>query len=679
MENRGEAWFYTRPVYVAQPHSGKTETDIKPASRKKESKASLPEIHFYPEGGNLIAGHTNRVAFKALLAGSQAVEISGAVFNSRDEKQTSFDTFHEGMGAFNLAAGDGERYYARYEYNDRSYNIQLPEVKTGARALRALWEGDSLSIAVLKAEATSVQTFYLLIHQQGIPKYFQPWDFSIPEKKFHKDKFSTGVAHLMLLTHDFIPVSERMVFNYAGNCPGIEISTDKTQYRPREKVLLDIHSLNMPEDTVPASLAISVTDDRDIKIDTTTHIAAEILLASELEGTIRHPSGYFRNDEKAAQAADLLMLTHGWRRYNVAEALQGNLQKPAVKPEITYSFSGTLKKPSGKPYKKGRIKMTAVGYNYSDVVESDNEGHYLFTGFEFPDSTAYFFLSYTNEKTEAIKIVPDEPAYPPVTIPCNPPAEYQEIRQNDKQFAAAVEKFNRKYVCENGTRMVNLPEVSVKARRKEKKKRYNNYTPLVADRWISPDDIRNFTPASFEDLFFRLQGVSNVSPERGVIAIGKSAQFALNGRLLDCSYDQLSEYVNINDIAQVELFVEPAQTLFFSQEGGSVIALTTWPPGENFPDANDNNDNKKVLLPVGYRQPVEFYSPKYDVPEIIANPTPDLRSTIYWKPNVFVDNKTSLEFYTADNPTSYTIVIEGIGGDGKLIYLREKALITVKN
>lgn len=51
-------------------------------------------------------------------------------------------------------------------------------------------------------------------------------------------------------------------------------------------------------------------------------------------------------------------------------------------------------------------------------------------------------------------------------------------------------------IYEDSVRTINLPEVSVKARRKKKEKWYNNHTPLVADRWISPEDIWNFTLAT---------------------------------------------------------------------------------------------------------------------------------------------------------------------------------------
>ena len=77
--------------------------------------------------------------------------------------------------------------------------------------------------------------------------------------------------------------------------------------------------------------------------------------------------------------------------------------------------------------------------------------------------------------------------------------------------------------------------------------------------------------------------------------------------------------------------------------------------------------------------PVEFYSPKYDTRESIENPTPDLRTTIYWNPNVITDDEgnVNLDFYTADDPATYSVIIEGVSDDGRLIHYCGNSLIKV--
>ena len=74
---------------------------------------------------------------------------------------------------------------------------------------------------------------------------------------------------------------------------------------------------------------------------------------------------------------------------------------------------------------------------------------------------------------------------------------------------------------------------------------------------------------------------------------------------------------------------------------------------------------------------MEFYAPKYETDAQRNNPKPDLRTTIHWQPVVQIDSHgmASFEFYTADESTSYTVIIEGLADDGSVI--REEMKIKV--
>jgi hypothetical protein len=545
------------------------------------------------------------------------------------------------------------------------------------------WQSDSLRIKVLgKSQDIDKQPYYLLVHRQGVPTYFKPWDFSQKEISLPRKDLATGVTHLMLLNRDFIPVSERLVFNNLHDRIIAQISVSKPTFKLREKVDLAISVPKSESDTILPTFAISVTDDKDVKIDTTTNIVSEILLSSELEGTIPNPAWYFGGDPKAGEYADLLMLTHGWRRYGVEEALHGNIQKPTIRPETSQSFSGKLKGFLNKPFANGYIKMTAVGYNSPQVAQSDADGNFRLDGFEFPDSTAYFFRASTQKGSEDLSLKVDTILYPKVSIPFPMPQLKRDSSQGipEETMGNYIAKASKKYTSEYGIRQVDLPEVTVKGAKKDKvpeRTRIDNYAPpgLEPSRFISPNEIDKSPPASFEELLTRIIGVS-VEGERAV-ARGQSINFAVNGIIRTSSISDLGSWISLSDIAQVDLFLEPAQTLAFGNSLNPLIALTSWPAG--YIIRHEIFLNRKRILPLGYQVPVEFYSPKYDTPEALNNSTPDLRSTIYWKPNVVTDTggKVSVSFYTSDSQTTYSAVLEGIGAGRKLIYLYKKNLLKV--
>jgi hypothetical protein len=66
----------------------------------------------------------------------------------------------------------------------------------------------------------------------------------------------------------------------------------------------------------------------------------------------------------------------------------------------------------------------------------------------------------------------------------------------------------------------------------------------------------------------------------------------------------------------------------------------------------------------GYYQSRVFYGPKYDQPK--QKTGPDLRTTIYWEPNIKTDanGEATVTFYNASPKTQIRIMAEGITANG---------------
>ena len=74
----------------------------------------------------------------------------------------------------------------------------------------------------------------------------------------------------------------------------------------------------------------------------------------------------------------------------------------------------------------------------------------------------------------------------------------------------------------------------------------------------------------------------------------------------------------------------------------------------------------------GFHKTREFYSPTYNESNF-NKPAPDLRTTIYWKPQVITgeDGKTEVEFFNSDGTGNYKVIVEGIneaGNIGRSVY-----------
>jgi len=128
--------------------------------------------------------------------------------------------------------------------------------------------------------------------------------------------------------------------------------------------------------------------------------------------------------------------------------------------------------------------------------------------------------------------------------------------------------------------------------------------------------------------------------------------------------------MNVHDIAQMDILKSGDNTSIFGSLGANgVIAIYTKSRIGSSNSRSSEVPHIKSVSPLGYQQPVEFYAPRYDTEQQRNNSKPDLRTTIHWQPIVQIDSRgiASFEFYTADEHTSYTVIIEGLADDGTII------------
>jgi len=118
---------------------------------------------------------------------------------------------------------------------------------------------------------------------------------------------------------------------------------------------------------------------------------------------------------------------------------------------------------------------------------------------------------------------------------------------------------------------------------------------------------------------------------------------------------------------RADVITGAAASILGARGANGAISITTrrledMPPREY--------DHTAIYTPLGYQQPVAFYSPRYETLQDRQSPLPDLRTTIFWKPDVVISDENeeaAFEFYTSDFPTTYSVVIEGLTADGTIV------------
>ena len=113
-----------------------TDKDVASSSFQLKNAIVSKDFQFFPEGGSLIAGLTNRVAFKAIKSDGLGISSKGTVTDNDGKTVAAFTAQHLGMGSFNLLAEAGKTYKATVTYADgTTQNYNLPAVAANGVAV----------------------------------------------------------------------------------------------------------------------------------------------------------------------------------------------------------------------------------------------------------------------------------------------------------------------------------------------------------------------------------------------------------------------------------------------------------------------------------------------------------------------------------------------------------------
>lgn len=620
-------------------------------------------LDFFPEGGDILSGTTCRIAFKALNSNGLGEDISGCVLSEKGDTLSLVKSQHLGMGVFSHYQKAGEHCFLVCRNNaGLEKRFQLPDANPEGVSLQAQWNRDRLLVKVLAAEGNDPTGMKLLVLCRGILYYALEWasEYAMIECQ----DMPSGVVQLLLLDAQDKPLSERLVFNINTNeSPLITAQTNLPEYGQREEIKASFKIEDIEHNPLIGNFSIAVTDDNDVSMDTCNNILSELLLRSELKGYIENPAYYFSNTatKKSTLDLDVLMMTQGWSRYNVVNALNGSYIMPEQEPERSTTITGIAK--GGLTMNKGGkgfpVQLISMKNLFFLTTETDENGRFKFDRFELPDSTALVLQANTLKGGSHVELLVDETTYPDIrlTVPWLLP----EKREYDPD--EFFEKAEQRYTTINGMRMIYLDQVEVRAKKIVKPK--SQWASAITSTIISSEEFEKY---HYTSVFQILQGVAGVMILGNEISIrgGGTPLVMIDNMEIDAS--ELNSLI-VDDIDEIVVMKGADAAIFGSRGGNGAILLTTktgdisFKPKEKF--------NIKTLNLLGYHISKEFYSPRYDTEEQKNNSTPDLRTTIYWNPSVATgaDGLAEVSFFSADSQeTTYSIVIEGLTSSGKPVY-----------
>lgn len=334
------------------------------------------QLSFFPEGGDLVRGIESKVAFRAINEFGKPADVRGIIKNSKGKQVASFNSFHQGMGAFDLNPSIGEKYHAVIiEPSGITSEYPLPP---------ALNRGYVLSVAPSGADALSAQIhsteqeeLSLVAQVRGRVCYATNIQ-AVPGQNavmIPTNVFPAGVAQFTLFDNKGVERAERLMFVNKNQQLEISIDTDKDKYLPREKVNMVVSVRDERGLPVPANLSLSVVNDQLLAFadDKQSNILTQMLLESDIREKITEPNFYFKPGEaKADQALDYLLLTSGWRRFTWEQVLNNDLPSVRFQGEKALLGGIIVDAYTGQPIPGAKVRVNADG----EMTATDSNGRF---------------------------------------------------------------------------------------------------------------------------------------------------------------------------------------------------------------------------------------------------------------------------------------------------------------
>lgn len=657
-------------------------------SIKTISKLSNNTIQFFPEGGDMVLGITSKVGFLATDQQGLPISIKGAIFNKKHELIDSIISIHDGMGSFSIEPIFGEMYTCVWEDEyGHTQETNLPVVKNEGIVLETSIN-EKKTVYVIKRSSEINSTFKQLHivasinHQLVYNALVNLTNKRNAGGNFYVGDLQTGVLQLTVFNNDWIPIAERVLFvNNQHHYFNTQLSIDTKRVTARSKNIFTIH---VP-DSISSNLSIAITD-ASLPTNNSSNIYSHLLLSSDIKGYIHNPAYYFSSEkEEIRNHLDLVLLTHGWRRYRWNDIINNKL--PVIKYPMDNDYlqiKGNIVTDHYKPIKAIQ-QMTMIMQSKDStkqyfVVPILQDGSFNQRGLIFFD-TATLFYQINKDKKLSDKIT--------ATFQSSLPLMYypQKIKFNqyhltdtsrlfsDNLFYSTASKIKKRYDT-----TVILKNVTVFTKSKSAIDILDEkYTSgLFSNRNDYSFDMMNDERAKASiNVFYYLQnlipGLSMSIPIMG----SNGAEDANSDNVPGLSWRDGSPEIFINempadalsamnlsmtDVAYIKVFKPPFMGSSGSGASGAIAIYTTKPADRS----TDKIKGMNSTILTGYSYYKEFYHPDYTYPQ---PKLPDTRATLYWNPYILTDKKNKtvkISFFNNDITQKFRVIIEGVNAKGKL-------------
>lgn len=661
MKNAGADYFFEKGITIINTQK---ERDI-----RKSAGTAIPDIQFFPEGGNLVEGLKSVVACKVTSPDGNGMSFTGSILDEQGNRLAAFSSLHFGMGNFECQPAPGHSYHAVIETDHGRYEKPLPEIFPKGYVMTLNKDNPSALTVSVRTNAEEAGTIFLLVHtRQSLKTVLQePLRSGAATFTIARDQLGDGISQFTVFSSKGKPVCERLYFTYPRRPMQIGIDDNQGEYATRSYVHLNVKPAIGGGQGIGADMSVSVYKLDELHPLSGSDIRSGLLLNSDIRGAVESPSYYFDNDPAAtAPVMDLLMLTQGWRRFRWNDVLEHTAPRIRYAPEASgHIVSGRVTSGiTGKPLGDVEVYLSAPGFNTSVRSSiSDSAGRLKFDFKAVPGTSELIAMPGPNSDTTArIEIATpfsDEFSsrrLPPFRLPAKNEALLRSL-------SVGVQAQNAYY----GSRLKHFLQYASDTL---------SSTFAAANATYYLDDYTRFT--TMEEVLREYVTMINVQKPKGKFTVTVINDFPVPGSdlakkeffhtqplmLVDAvpvfNTDRLMGFDPLK-IRKLEVF-NRLYDLGDSYATG-IMNFTTY-KGDY---AGLELDPRALVIDYeGTARDREFYSPVY-TPGQDPGHMPDFRTLLYWSHDIPVNQKGeyAISFYTSDVKGRYAAVVQGLTADGR--------------
>lgn len=656
MKNSDPDYFFRKSITVVN-------TLLKPEKSSVMSEKTA-DVQFFPEGGDLVAGLTSIVGFRAVNPDGKGINVTGAVVGSAGDTVVNFRSFKYGIGSFNFTPQTGQHYKAVIRLpGGQILEKELPGAKTDGIVISLKETSDPKIELMISGAGNIAPDLYVLAHTRQETKFSEKVRLTSGSARISIDKalFGDGISHITVFNPTGIPVAERLFFKKSVANLAFSIKPTHNEIGKRRKMTVEFDAASSQALSGPINASVAVYATGTTGTNYETDITNYLQLQSDLKGVIEDPGYYFsKNDAETNTALDNLMLTHGWRRFVWNEIISGRSAKFTYVPELEGQvFSGkVIDTRSNQPARNVISYLSVPGKKFQLYPARSNESGEVNYYTKSIYGPAEIVLQTNTMIDSTYRVDLNNPYFAgagPTELPRSGVSEdlreqiltqsvsaqvqnaflSTKIRTFYKAFpdsAAFYDKPDKRYLLDNFVRFNTMEEVL---------REYVAEVPVVRRR-------DEFTLLASVKPHYNMS-YKNVDP---LLVFDGVPVFDTGTKMV--RYDP--KKIRTIDAVTQKYFLGPASF-------NSIIDFRSYK--NNLPDFA--LDKRATVLDYdGLQLQREFYAPVYDTDARLADRMPDFRTLLFWEPNLKIDQsgKASVGFYTSDQTGNYRVVIQGINNEG---------------